>query len=317
MRRIIAVWLVMTMLVGGTLGFVNLSTSAEEVGNGDVEMKSVSTSQSKSYTSHDPIYINGNDNFTDANGVVSGLGTQGNPYIIEGWDINANTTDGIYIENTNVYFIIRNCVVHDGWIGWGDAHYGGDSYYGIYLSDVSNGTIDNVTSYNNWKSINVISHSNNNTISNCDVHNNRYGIQLWSSSNNNLTNCYVYNNSYGIHLRYSSNNNLTNCAVYNYNHSGDGISLDSSSNNQITNCTVYDNSDGIYIYYSSDNQIIDCTAYNNSDGIELEYSSNNQISDCTVYGNYRGIYVYYYSNFNRITDCILDNWYGIYVYYFS
>ena len=37
-------------------------------------------------TPHDPIYIDGNDNFIPANGVTSGLGTENDPYIIENWD---------------------------------------------------------------------------------------------------------------------------------------------------------------------------------------------------------------------------------------
>ncbi len=38
---------------------------------------------------HDTICINGNSQFTKANGVVSGGGIKNNPYIIENWDINA------------------------------------------------------------------------------------------------------------------------------------------------------------------------------------------------------------------------------------
>ena len=37
--------------------------------------------------SHDPIYIDGNEDFTPANGVTSGSGTENDPYIIENWDI--------------------------------------------------------------------------------------------------------------------------------------------------------------------------------------------------------------------------------------
>ena len=67
-------------------------------------------------TSHDPIYINGNSEFTFENGVSNPgvAGTADDPYIIQNWDINAGTAHGIYIENTDVYFIIRNCVIHDG-----------------------------------------------------------------------------------------------------------------------------------------------------------------------------------------------------------
>ncbi|MBU3902481.1 MAG: right-handed parallel beta-helix repeat-containing protein, partial [Candidatus Thermoplasmatota archaeon] len=66
---------------------------------------------SKGLTVHEPIHIYGNDDFTEENGVVNGSGTESDPYIIEGWDIDASqgSNAGIEIRNTNVYFIIRNC----------------------------------------------------------------------------------------------------------------------------------------------------------------------------------------------------------------
>ena len=88
---------------------------------------------------HDPIYINGNSDFTYANGVISGAGTINNPYIIEGWEIDGTSSrsDGIVIENTNVYFIIRDCYVH---------HFTN----GIYFKSVSNGGVeDSILRYNN------------------------------------------------------------------------------------------------------------------------------------------------------------------------
>ena len=52
------------------------------------------------YTPHAPIYINGNADFTSANGVTSGAGTASNPFIIEGWEIDADPAWGIEILNT-------------------------------------------------------------------------------------------------------------------------------------------------------------------------------------------------------------------------
>ena len=52
------------------------------------------------YTVHDPIHIDGDADFTAANGVTGGSGTASDPYIIEGWDIDATTAHGIWIEET-------------------------------------------------------------------------------------------------------------------------------------------------------------------------------------------------------------------------
>ncbi|MDI6856685.1 MAG: hypothetical protein QMD21_07895 [Candidatus Thermoplasmatota archaeon] len=114
MKRIIAVWLVVMMPVGGMIGVANLSMAAE-ADNGDAEIRSAAQSKS-GLTAHGPIYIDGNDNFIAANGVSNpeATGTESDPYIIENWDINASSANGIEIRNTDVYFIIRNCTIHDG-----------------------------------------------------------------------------------------------------------------------------------------------------------------------------------------------------------
>lgn len=61
---------------------------------------------------HSPITISGNSQWTAANGVRYGAGTQANPYVIENWSITfatCNYTNGIYIHgNSTVYGIVRN-----------------------------------------------------------------------------------------------------------------------------------------------------------------------------------------------------------------
>jgi len=296
MKRRLAFCLVMILLIGGLIGFVNLSTDAE-AGNGDAEIRSASQSKS-GLTVHAPIYINGNAHFASQaeNEGWAGDGTEANPYIIENYTIRASTANGIEIRNTNVYFIIRNCVIYDGY----DGVY--PNYYGIYFYNVQNGKIDNVTSYNNFYGIYLQHSSNNNTIANCAVYNNSYGgIRLWESSNNNqITNCAVYNNTDGIRLESSSNNNqITNCAVYN---NTDGIRLGSSSNNNsITNCAVYNNSYGIWLYSSSNNNITDNIFTNNGIGF------CGDLEDCiqTIENNtVNGKPLYYFLNENGIT---IDN----------
>lgn len=61
---------------------------------------------------HGPISIIRDADFTFANGVTRGNGTPGDPYVIEGWDINASTADGISVSNTTAHFIIRNVTIH-------------------------------------------------------------------------------------------------------------------------------------------------------------------------------------------------------------
>src|SRR6267378_7157164 len=125
---------------------------------------------------HPPIYIQGNAGFTMKNGVTSGTGTPADPYVIQGWDINASAARGISILNTSASFVIRDLRVHDS----------NASYEGIYLAGVSNARIERVTSERNREAIriqgNVVTGGNIGAIAmkdDADV--TISGNQLWSA----------------------------------------------------------------------------------------------------------------------------------------
>ncbi|MEW5760591.1 MAG: right-handed parallel beta-helix repeat-containing protein, partial [Candidatus Thermoplasmatota archaeon] len=192
--------------------------------------------KTEALTARAPISINGNGSFTNANGVTSGTGTQSDPYIIENWDIDATNNDGIFIQNTDSYFIIRNCYIHDGKNNW---------WFGIGLYNVTNGKIDNVTLKNNFVGI-YFEISNNNQINCSVIYLNTWGVYLYKSPNNQITNTTSYNNTYdGFTLVYSSDNEMINITAYN--NSQCGIQLALSSNTQINNSSIYNNVYGMYL----------------------------------------------------------------------
>ena len=86
------------------------------------------------YRYHEPILIDGNNNYTLTNGVISGSGTIFDPYLIMGWSINDSNNNGITINNTDLYFIIRDCKIMN-------------CKSGIYFNNVKNGIIE----FNNIK----------------------------------------------------------------------------------------------------------------------------------------------------------------------
>ncbi|MCJ7720053.1 MAG: hypothetical protein MUO36_01130, partial [Candidatus Hadarchaeum sp.] len=100
--RVICTFLVFSVLVGVCLmAFFML-----------ISVPAASASQS----SRAPILINGNGDFTSANGVNGGGdGSAGSPWIIENWVIDASGANGIDIQNTTAYFVVRNCLVENGW----------------------------------------------------------------------------------------------------------------------------------------------------------------------------------------------------------
>ena len=90
-----------------------------------------------SHTPHGAILIQSNAEFTAANGVVGGHGTPDDPYLIAGWEItNVDTTEAIFIRDTDASFVIRDVYVHQP---------PGLGFAGIRFIEVSNGRVEDST----------------------------------------------------------------------------------------------------------------------------------------------------------------------------
>ena len=155
------------------------------------------------YTAHARIDIYGNSGFLGSNsttGICRGSGTASDPYIIEGWDIDASSSTGIEIQNSDLHFIIRYCYIHDG----------GTNNEGISLHSCVNGVLESNTCSNNLLGIGLYSGSGN-TMSNNTCSNNNCGIYLYQSSGNIISNNDCSGNvKDGINLRESTGNTLIN-----------------------------------------------------------------------------------------------------------
>jgi len=115
-----------------------------------------------------PIRIDGNSQWTTANGVRSGTGTQSNPYIIENWLIDMtgrSESAGIRVKgNSTVYGIIRNVkIMNAGGTG---------QFFGILL-----GSSDYPPPYNGDRADNVV-------VTRTEVHSSVYGIEASYGTNN-------------------------------------------------------------------------------------------------------------------------------------
>ncbi len=146
-----------------------------------------------SVATHAPILIASDSGFTFANGITIGTGTASDPYIIEGWEIDASTANGIDIRNTQVHFVIRSVYIHSG--------VGGN---GIYLDNVANARVEASNLSNNENGIGIFS-SEEVSLSNNSFFNNRRGINLVSSSNITIAENRVSNNEAGIVFFQSTN----------------------------------------------------------------------------------------------------------------
>lgn len=109
---------------------------------------------------HPPILIVGDAEFIPANGVTGGSGTSADPYVIDGWDIDASTAHGIKIQNTRAHFVVRDSSVHSGRTG---------GFTGIVLENATDGSVHNLDVSNNSVGIVIQTSSRiavtNNTVS--------------------------------------------------------------------------------------------------------------------------------------------------------
>ncbi len=228
-----------------------------------------------SYTEHEPIQIN---NDTELNQTAldegwNGTGSEEDPYIIEGYDIDGDDYGyALYIGNTTDHFVVRDCYLHDA-----DDSDSNDYWEeaGLQLYNITNGSIkNNDVSSNDLYGL-YLEESNDITIFNNTVSSNYYedGIYFTNSDNNIVENNTVSSNGdYGLYFRYSIGNILRNNTVSDNGYAG--VDLYYSDGTILENNTVSSNSNqGIYLYSSDDTVLENNTVSDNSDyGISLRYS---------------------------------------------
>lgn len=246
-----------------------------------------------------PIYVD--DSRTNYNweklksdGRCTGLGTQGNPYVIENEIIDGSGWEnGIWVEYSQAYFIIQDCKLTNCGQDWMDG--------GIKLNSVQNGVITNNNCTGNTGSGIYLQASsfielNGNEAS----YNQECGIFLMQSSNNILSNNNVHDNietrngRAGIKLYYGRFNQIVENNVSNQ---WAGIDLSGVSTTPIEFNNV------------SRNIVSDCVMH----GIELNDANNNSISSNTVRSCPYGVFLtdsntnIIESNlFLKVSTCIRD-----------
>ncbi len=166
-----------------------------------------------------------------------GNGTPDDPYIIEGYSIDAHASGpAIYIANTTVYFILRNNTIYNVSSKLLIGNMVMSLYkvpYGIMLINVKHGTVENNTLRDSFVGISLYS-SSQNVIRGNNVSRAAMGIYLdIMSSNNTVVNniCDVIYS--GINIGYDSNSNVVKDNVIRG--SVYGISISGGNNNVFYN----------------------------------------------------------------------------------
>jgi len=284
-------------------------------------------------TPHGPIAIDGDANFSDtalAEG-WPGDGSSGNPYIINGLEINLGGAAGhcINITNIRVNFTISNCNLTSASANPGagiyleNVTYGeivgnifDDNVFNIYLTASHSVLVKENLCPNSVYSICLRDSSSNNIITdnNCSYNSNR-GINLESSSHHNtIINNTCTNNVYGIVLYRVTYNDVANNT---FNNNNQGIHSNDADFNTYTNNTCNDNSAvGIYLFNISDSNTIanNTCSSNNNYGICLVGMGSNTVFNNTCNYNNRGIYLYYTTSITIINNACNNNTHsGIYL----
>ncbi len=292
------------------------------------------------YTPHSAIYIFGNEEFNSANGVTSGNGTQSDPYVIEGWKIEAEMSNGITILQTSAHFVIRNVRVQSS----------GIIFYGISLEKLENGRVEDCEITENWKGLSIRESTNVSIVGN-DIIRNEDGMLVRDSSNvtikgNSISDNYPRN---GLALTLSTGLSLTDNVISRNNWAGavvssshnvtvsgnevksnkfEGFRVSSSTNVSFSANDISHNWDGIMLYDSSDvrisaSQVVSNRAHgissdsssrvsidlvysimNDKPGVHLESSDNINITHSTFRTNEYGISMSNSKNVT-VTECIL------------
>ncbi len=232
------------------------------------------------YEIHQPIRINNESDFEEqaVEEGWNGTGTQNDPYIIEGYEIDGDSEGScIYIGNTTDYFTIKNCLLIN-------ASGNTDQYWknsGLYLYNITNGRVDNNTLKNNgWRGLEIEGCIDTIVANNTVKENDDSGIYVESSDNSTLKDNTISNHpQLGVLVGGSSSRNKI--TKNNISLNGNGIQLNSASTyNSIDHNDVSDSSwNGIHLLYESNNNTIlsNEISYNGETGIYLEEVANNTL----------------------------------------
>ena len=257
------------------------------------------------YSPHPPILIDGDAGFTAANGVTRGSGTPSDPYVIEGWEIDASIATGISIANTLAHAVIRNVSVS-----------GGDLIYdGVLLDTVANIVVEGgvfvgngygivayassaVTIANNeianslWEGILVDSSSSVSVIGNDALFSAVYGIDVYMARDVEVReNVASFGEFAGINLLnvervLIGGNNVSSNNVL-------GIALDFATDVTIGGNDLWDNDYGLDVL-DSGNVIVrgNTIGTDTSDGVTVSSSSNVTFDSNTFIANAGGLYAF-------------------------
>ncbi len=261
-----------------------------------------------SYINHSPIIVTSNADFENQS--LPGNGTALNPYVIESYSITTTETC-ISIQNTDAYFVIRDCLLTGAGSSIGSS--------GIELSSVINGEIRNNTISDKENGVTIESSSDTMIINNTISYNFNNGVSCSSSHNIQTVNNTISENYIGVSVSGCLDITLSlNILVHNgflIVQSLPNITPDNLVNGKLLgyfwNCTgeIIDGSQyGQIILFNCSGMTVQDGFFNRASiGITLVLSVYCNLINNTVSGNIYGMYFSYSSHNTMTNNTILYN----------
>ncbi len=288
--KLISVLLVLGLCIAGLAGFDRIS-SFEVL---DIASGELTNETALGYRS--TITITSNGEYTGANGVVDGAGTQGDPYIIENWTINASGTNSITISNTNAYVVIRNC-----WLR------GYNTQYGVSLNTVDNVIIEHCR----FSNLNTAIYLQ--TVDNLLLADNNVTVCSTGFNLRTLTNGEVRNNTItgmlmtGISMWNSAGNDLINNTIFDVGQHAVSLTGSSNSNVFYKNNITDSNNNGFNIIWSNSNELLYNRISMTANAISFNQADNSLIKGNNISDTNNGVQVWWCDGTtvdgNNLTDC--------------
>jgi parallel beta-helix repeat protein len=219
------------------------------------------------------IWIEGDEGLETCEAVVSGTGTESDPYLIEGWSVRGYTA-GIHVENTESHLRINDTTILMKF-DWG--------VEALELISCDNVTIENVTlTVDGADTRMMIRECSNCRLQSCapgqSANGSGLAILISSSKDIAVSQSHINSRHEGIYVHSSSNIHLEDNSIEN---AYLGVWIDGYSGDiHILDNTIDDCEAGIIAYHSDDieirgNRILNC----NSFGIVLEDCERVSIED--------------------------------------
>ncbi|MFX1264343.1 MAG: nitrous oxide reductase family maturation protein NosD [Promethearchaeota archaeon] len=275
--------LVLLVLLLLSLCFISAAESPKSCGESPLAFPY--SNMATSATPHAPIVITSNSDFVSQG--WPGTGSIDDPFVIEGLLIRTREGSCIRVYRTDVYFVIRNCILDVEEVN-------NEGTRGVFLERVIHGRIENCNISMVTDGIRMLKsiecHVSGNTIDLTKI-----GIIVDRVYNCSITDNQVIGRTYGI---YSLKSTLLTVAD-NYATKADiGILVEDTHDSLIQENQVTDSDWASYLYSCTDTEIMSNVFSGGQVGLDLEYSSSCLVSTNTIHHTGYGIYCY------SSTDCV-------------